>query len=278
MKLLVYLLSLLFVTACQEPAPEYKIHSSDVAYKYIQLGNDEPLLHSNDLEVRLMVLSEEGDTLHYVQNYHYFLEPGVSALDTVFRSFHVGDSILLKVNRSLVNDYFKFYKVLQSNAGKVLLAMKIVNEHNFEEARVAKLAFASAREVQEQLQLNNYLSSLSGVDTIDGVYCQVLLATDSSNNRVRYGSEISIHYKGYFMDGYVFDNTYQKSITPTFTFGREYQIIEGFQTALSGRKEGERVKIILPSHHAFGEKGSLAGIVPPYTAVIYDVNIIKVIN
>ena len=55
-------------------------------------------------------------------------------------------------------------------------------------------------------------------------------------------------------------------------------MIEGFQTALSGRKEGERVKIILPSRQAFGEEGSLAGIVPPYTAVIYDVNIIKVIN
>ena len=55
-------------------------------------------------------------------------------------------------------------------------------------------------------------------------------------------------------------------------------MIDGLKTALKGMKEGENLKIILPSRHAFGEEGSLAGIVPPYTAVIYDVNIIKVIN
>ena len=55
-------------------------------------------------------------------------------------------------------------------------------------------------------------------------------------------------------------------------------MIEGMQIGLTGLHEGEKVKIILPSRRAFGEEGSLAGIVPPYTAVIFEVNIIKVNN
>lgn len=270
---------ILFFAACKEPAPEFKSYSPQVSYKYLQLGDEKPIEKDDVVEVRLMVLSETGDTLHYVHDYHYFLEPTHHVLDSVFHDFHVGDSILLKVDRSTFNEYFKFYQVLQSDEGKVLLSTRIVNAYDKKSAEQARLEIISKREVQEQFELNNYLKALSGsIDTMDGVYRQILAEVDSSANAIKFGSEVSIHYKGYFLNGYVFDNTYEKSVTPTFTFGREYQMIDGFQTALSGRKEGERVKIILPSRHAFGEDGSLAGIVPPYTAVIYDVNIIKVIN
>ena len=167
--------------------------------------------------------------------------------------------------------------MLQSNEGKLLLSLKLMNNYEKLEAEKVKQTFISRRELNEQAAVQKYLSNLSGtLDTLEGVYRQILIETDSIP--IKLGSEVSIHYKGYFLNGYVFDDTREKSVTPTFTFGREYQMIKGFQTALSGRKEGERVKIILPSRHAFGEEGSLAGIVPPYTAVIYDVNIIKVIN
>ncbi|MFT6166810.1 MAG: FKBP-type peptidyl-prolyl cis-trans isomerase [Vicingaceae bacterium] len=263
--------------SCKEPAPEFKKYSKDISYKYLQVGSEKNIAQKDILEMQLMVLNETGDTLHFVEDYHYFLEPSAHVLDSVFRRFHVQDSILLKVKRSLFNEYFKFYKVLQSNEGEVLLSLKLMNSYDKSDADEAKQNDISKRELDEQVALQKYLRNLPGIlDTLDGVYRQILIKTDST--RIEFGSEVSIHYRGYFLNGYVFDDTQEKSVTPTFTFGREYQMIEGFQTALSGRKEGERVKIILPSRHAFGEEGSLAGIVPPYTAVIYDVNIIKVIN
>jgi FKBP-type peptidyl-prolyl cis-trans isomerase len=95
---------------------------------------------------------------------------------------------------------------------------------------------------------------------------------------ITYGSSVSIDYRGSFVDGYVFEDTYEKGITPTFNYGKEYQLIEGMHIGLNGLKSGESVKIILPSQRAFGSEGSLAGIVPPYTAVIFDVEIKKVIQ
>jgi len=264
--------------SCKEPSTEFKQYSDDISYKYLQLGDEKDIDETDVLEMQLLVVSEKYDTLHYVEDYHYFLEPSSHVLDTVFRSFYVQDSIQLRIKRSLFNEYFKFYKVLQSNEGDVLLSLRLMNNYKKPEADKAEQAFISKREVKEQEALQKYLrNSSQPFDTLaGGVYRQILFETDSTP--IKLGSKVSIHYEGYFLNGYIFDDTHEKSVTPTFTFGREYQMIEGFQTALSGRKEGERVKIILPSRHAFGEEGSLAGIVPPYTAVIYDVNIIKVIN
>lgn len=276
MRILV-LVFLVGLFSCKKPSLEFKKYSDDISYKYLQVGNEKTIGEKDVLEMQLMVLSEKGDTLHYVEDYHYFIEPSSHILDSVFRNFYVQDSVLLKIDRSLFNEYFKFYKVLQSNEGKLLLSLKLMNNYEKLEAEKVKQTFISRRELNEQAAVQKYLSNLSGtLDTLEGVYRQILIETDSIP--IKLGSEVSIHYKGYFLNGYVFDDTREKSVTPTFTFGREYQMIKGFQTALSGRKEGERVKIILPSRHAFGEEGSLAGIVPPYTAVIYDVNIIKVIN
>jgi FKBP-type peptidyl-prolyl cis-trans isomerase len=279
MRIVAFVILLVFY-GCKDKVPvaEFKPISDGISYKYLQLGNEQNVKETDVLEMQMMVINVSGDTLHYVEDYHYFVEPSEHILDSIFRNFHVGDSILLKVKRSLFNEYFKFYEVLQSNEGDILLSIKLINSYNKAEADKAKQISNSKRELEEQSGLQNYLQKLSGkVDTLGGVYRQVTLRMDSTPI-IKFGSEVSIHYKGYFLNGYVFDNTYDKAITPTFTFGQEYQMIEGFQAALSGRKEGENVKIILPSRHAFGEEGSLAGIVPPYTAVIYDVNIIKVIN
>ena len=114
-------------------------------------------------------------------------------------------------------------------------------------------------------------------ENLGGVYRQYLRRL-RVGEEIKAGSQVSIHYKGRFLNGFVFDNTYEKDITPSFTYGQEYQMVDGLRTALKGMKEGESVKIILPSRRAFGEEGSLAGIVPPYTAVIFEVNIIKVKN
>ena len=41
-------------------------------------------------------------------------------------------------------------------------------------------------------------------------------------------------------------------------------------------KEGDKTKIIIPSQLAFGEYGSSTGLIPPFTTVIYNLEIIKV--
>ena len=112
MRIFILVFALLCIVSCkEEKAKEFKNHSNGISYKYLQVGNEENVDSLHVLEVQLMVLSEFNDTLHFVQDYHYFLEPSEHILDSVFRQFHVGDSVLLKIDRAIFNEYFKYMAV-----------------------------------------------------------------------------------------------------------------------------------------------------------------------
>ena len=271
---LIVVVFLLF--SCRNEPPEYKTLMKDVAFKYHQFGEGAKPNIGETIEVSLMI-TEQNDTLHYVPDYPYFIKLKGEKLDSAWMYLKEGDSATFKIQRAEINKRFKFYEVLQSDTGQVFLHMRLTKVHEEAIASTAKKKAIALRELEEQRDLRTYLkNSEDKWEEVDGIYKVVVNETEGDS--VRYGSEVSIHYKGKFLNGYIFDNTYEKGITPTFIYGKEYQLIDGMKVGLKNRREGESVKIILPSRRAFGEEGSLAGIVPPYTAVIFEVEIIKVIN
>lgn len=95
---------------------------------------------------------------------------------------------------------------------------------------------------------------------------------------VTYGDMIKIHYKGYFLDGKQFESTYERAEPLEFNFGEEGQVIKGFKTALTLMNQGSKSKFIIPSALAFGDLGSSTNIVPPYTTVVYEIELISLIK
>jgi FKBP-type peptidyl-prolyl cis-trans isomerase len=55
------------------------------------------------------------------------------------------------------------------------------------------------------------------------------------------------------------------------------QVIGGLEEAIGRMREGEKALIILPSELAWGEKGSSTGIIPPFTSVIYELELLKAV-
>ena len=267
----------IFLLACSSPSPKDKLLDK-VDYQLISLGDGNSPKSGEVIQLSFIISTNEADTLYFVPDYSYFLPIGNHLLDSIWQKFNVGDSLNIKMHQKDFNSYLKLFKVMQSKSDSIILKVRIENSLDSLNAYKVKQELLSRRELEEQKQLKGYIASLTdSIENLGGVYRQKLNQIDSAN-QIQMGSEVSIHYKGSFLNGYVFDNTFDKDVTPSFTYGQEYQMIDGLKTALKGMKEGENLKIILPSRHAFGEEGSLAGIVPPYTAVIYDVNIIKVIN
>lgn len=270
-------ISILGLIACQTEVKEFKELNSKVGMKYHQLGEGKKPRFGETVEVNMLLSSVDGDTLHFVPNYPYFIELQGTAIDSALITLTEGDSVTFRLPRKVVNQQFRFYKLLQLDTGLVDMHIRLKRSYEKEEAEKRRIKAISIREVNEMAAFKAYIGKNGNdLEEFNGIYRKV--SGDITGDSIRFGSEVSIHYKGSFLEGYVFDDTYQKGITPTFTFGKEYQMIEGMQIGLSGLHEGESVKIILPSRRAFGEEGSLAGIVPPYTAVIFEVNIIKVKN
>ena len=77
--------------------------------------------------------------------------------------------------------------------------------------------------------------------------------------------------------GRFFDSTVKRNQPFEFVFGTELQVIPGLEDAIGRMREGQRALVILPSDLAWGEKGSSTGIVPPFTTVIYEVELLKAV-
>ncbi|MDA3892419.1 MAG: FKBP-type peptidyl-prolyl cis-trans isomerase [Salinivirgaceae bacterium] len=109
----------------------------------------------------------------------------------------------------------------------------------------------------------------------NGMYFITLL--EGTGKPVEAGDLVTVNYEGRFLNGKFFDSTNKRNQPFEFVYGSEMQVIGGIEEAIGRMREGERALIILPSELAWGEKGSSTGIIPPFTSVIYEVELIKTV-
>ncbi|MCF6184979.1 MAG: FKBP-type peptidyl-prolyl cis-trans isomerase, partial [Bacteroidales bacterium] len=70
-----------------------------------------------------------------------------------------------------------------------------------------------------------------------------------------------------------FDSSYDRNEPFEFTLGRG-QVIKGWDEGISYMKKGGKATLIMPSSLAYGASG--AGSIPPYTSLIFEVELIDV--
>ncbi len=83
---------------------------------------------------------------------------------------------------------------------------------------------------------------------------------------------VSVHYKGYLLDGSVFDKSEGRGPLEFMTDGG--QMIPGFDIMVQQMKLGEKRTIILPPDLAYGEQG-YPGVIPPASYICFDVELIS---
>ncbi len=94
--------------------------------------------------------------------------------------------------------------------------------------------------------------------------------------RVQSGDLVTLAYAASFLDnGKVFDDQTRKGGGITFRLGDPGQVIKGLEVAahLLPAKGGGGV-FVIPAELAFGPAGSSSGIVPPWTPVLYRVEVV----
>ncbi len=89
------------------------------------------------------------------------------------------------------------------------------------------------------------------------------------------GDVMMVAYEGRFLNGVQFDAGAKADAPFRYVRGQQWQVVKGMAVALASMSEGEKAVFIMPSKLAFGAKG-LADIVPPFSPVIYEVEVLKV--
>lgn len=91
------------------------------------------------------------------------------------------------------------------------------------------------------------------------------------------GDQLAVEYEGSLENGTVFDSSRERGAPfGPFVQGRG-QIIRGYEVALAGRCLGERFKMIVPPHLAYGDSG-VGNLIPPGATLHFDVRLVQLNN
>ena len=84
------------------------------------------------------------------------------------------------------------------------------------------------------------------------------------------GKNITVHYTGYLTDGTKFDSSLDR-MEPFSVILGVGQVIKGWM------REGGKRKLTIPPEMAYGAQ-EIAGIIPAYSALVFEVELLKVGN
>jgi FKBP-type peptidyl-prolyl cis-trans isomerase len=179
-----------------------------------------------------------------------------------------------------------FEKTLQNVApdylsadGKMKLSIYLMDVQTSEEYVREKEAFLHWIEdlgEYEKVLLKQYIrdTKVEIPPMEDGIY--YIVQQTGGGQMVASGDTVVIHYEGSFLNGKSFDSTRRRNDPLQFVYGHQWQVIGGLEKAIGKMHEGDKALVIIPSEMAFGPEGSVEGIVPPFTPVVFEIELINV--
>lgn len=110
----------------------------------------------------------------------------------------------------------------------------------------------------------------------DDLIVTVKEVPESCNRRSKTGDYIRYHYNGTFQDGTAFDSSYKRNSTYNTYIGMGY-VIKGMDKALQGLCMGEKRRVVIPPHLAYGENG-VGELIPGSAVLVFDIHVIDFHN
>ena len=90
------------------------------------------------------------------------------------------------------------------------------------------------------------------------------------------GSNIKVHYEGWLAKDFtMFDSSRAKLRPFEFDLGKG-SVIDGWEIALDGVRQGTKLQIKIPARLAYGNLGASSNGIPPNADLIFKVEVLKV--
>lgn len=118
--------------------------------------------------------------------------------------------------------------------------------------------------------LSEYIADngLTAMRTSSGLY---VVIEEAGNGRFPIvNSTVTVHYRGYFVDGQQFDSSYDRGETATFGLR---QVISGWTEGLQLMDEGSKSKLLIPSTLGYGSQGNSS--IPPNSPLVFDIELVS---
>ena len=100
---------------------------------------------------------------------------------------------------------------------------------------------------------------------------QYEILTQAEGDKPSHDSTVKVHYTGSFIDGSIFDYSYEED----GAYIPLNSVINGWTEGVMLMSEGSIYKLYIPSHLAYGKDG-IQGVVPPYSTLIFTVELLEI--
>ena len=146
-------------------------------------------------------------------------------------------------------------------------AQAVVNDHF---RKLAEEAYTQNKASGEAFLAEN--AKKEGVTVLpSGLQYEVITAGNGKKPSAT--DRVKCHYEGTLIDGTIFDSSIKRGEPAVFGVN---QVIKGWVEALQLMQEGAKWRLYIPYDMAYGEHGA-GEMIPPYSALIFDVELIKVL-
>lgn len=259
----------------------FRTNTNGLKYRFIEQNNGKTPEIGDILSLDIEYFTEHDSLLFssydVPDNFRLRLEKPAhrGSIEEAFMMMHKGDSAIFKVNaynfyrysRKLVNipEFIKPNELIVF----FIRLKEIQHSETYEEEKYLREAEIREEEIS---MINRFLISedLTSKELQAGIH--LIILEEGKGTKLKAGDLVKFHYEVSFLDGLVFDNTYDSGMPLIFELGSK-QLIPGLEIALSHLHVGDKAKIIIPFALAYGSESK--GPIPPYSTLVFDVEIIS---
>ena len=103
---------------------------------------------------------------------------------------------------------------------------------------------------------------------------QYTVIKEGNSNKPLATDRVKCHYEGTLTNGTVFDSSYRRGEPAVFPLNG---VIAGWTEGVQLMGEGAKYRFFIPYHLAYGERGAGQAI-PPYAALVFDVELLEIVK
>lgn len=288
MRFVFFFICSLCIISCSNSPEGFSELDADVSYQMLRFGDDGPTVcQSHFVEISCKTSRLGQDVFDYHSDYGFqrvsaeFLAHGV--LGEWICKMHSQDSMRFIVPFREVKDglldEFSSDDYRLPDTTQLVLDIGVLSLQSQEEYEAQQEAEYRAGVLEENEYLRQHLESrrlLSLCDQVEDVY--MIRTRELEGEYLTSGMEIALDYTGHFLDGTEFDDSSKDQSTLYFQLGKPDQVIRGIDLALRKMRNGEEARLYIPSHLAFGQRGSTTGVIPALTPLMFKVKVSGVFN
>lgn len=265
---------------------DYKKDSSGVEYKYFihNINSEKPKY--GDILVLSMTYSTNNDSIifdtrDFGNNFKMRFKTDTyrgGSINDCFNLLNVGDSASFLIDAELFyinsknQDPPKFIK----KGSKLKFNIKLLEIFSYDKYKKEHEKEEFKDEKEEDMILKSFIQnqSIKQKPTSSGLY--YIEKKKGTGRSPKPGDILVVNYTGTLISGKVFDSTLSRNEPFQFVYGKG-EVIQGWEEGLSYMKEGGKAELIIPSHLAYGKDG-YTGLISPYSTLIFDIELVKIIR